>query len=39
MPWGAIGHMTDNDLRALYMFLDSLDPVDQDNGPSLQPID
>jgi mono/diheme cytochrome c family protein len=36
MPWGAIGKMSDNDLKAIYMFLDSLEPIDQDNGASLQ---
>jgi mono/diheme cytochrome c family protein len=39
MPWGAVGKMTDDDLRAIYRYLDSLDPVDKDNGPSTQKIE
>ena len=36
MPWGAIAQMSDDDLRALYRYLNSLDPVDKDTGPSVQ---
>jgi mono/diheme cytochrome c family protein len=39
MPWGAIGKMTDDDLRAIYLFLESLDPIDKDNGATQQPVE
>ena len=37
MPWAAYRNMTDNDLRAIYRFLNSLEPVKQDNGAVMQP--
>lgn len=36
MPWGGFSRMTDDDLRALYLYLRSLAPVHRDNGPILQ---
>jgi mono/diheme cytochrome c family protein len=36
MPWGNYRRMTESDLRALYRYLHSLDPVHRDNGPMLQ---
>lgn len=37
MPWGSYRRMSDTDLRALYRYLRSLDPVRHDVGPTLQP--
>lgn len=36
MPWGSYRRMTEVDLRALYRYLHSLDPVYRDNGPIVQ---
>ena len=36
MPWGPFGRMSDDDLRAIYRYLQSLDPVDHDTGPILR---
>lgn len=36
MPWGSYRRMTETDLRALYRYLHSLDPVYRDNGPMIQ---
>ncbi len=36
MPWGSFTRMSDTDLRAVYRFLQSLPPVNRDNGPTLQ---
>jgi mono/diheme cytochrome c family protein len=36
MPWGSYRRMTETDLRALYRYLHSLDPVRRDNGPIVQ---
>jgi len=33
MDWGAFSRMTDEDLEALWVFLHSLDPVENDVGP------
>ena len=33
MPWDQFRQMSDNDLKALYKFLISMEPVKQDNGP------
>jgi len=33
MPWDQFRQMSDNDLRAVYNFLMSMNPVKQDNGP------
>jgi mono/diheme cytochrome c family protein len=38
MPWGGFSRMTDTDLRALYRFLRSLQPVRHDVGPTMQPL-
>lgn len=37
MPWGAFARITEEDLRALYRYLVSLDPVENDVGPAVQP--
>ncbi|HJQ65695.1 MAG TPA: c-type cytochrome [Gemmatimonadales bacterium] len=34
MPWKAFGHMSDDDLRAIYRYLHSLPPVERETGPS-----
>jgi mono/diheme cytochrome c family protein len=36
MPWAAYGRMSDSDLRAVYRFLTSLEPVPYDPGPVVQ---
>lgn len=36
MPWGSFRRMTEGDLRAIYRYLQSLDPVQRDNGPIVQ---
>ena len=36
MPWRQFQRMSENDLRAIYRYLQSLDPVDIDPGPSVQ---
>jgi mono/diheme cytochrome c family protein len=36
MPWRQFQRMSENDLRAIYRYLRSLDPVDIDPGPSVQ---
>jgi mono/diheme cytochrome c family protein len=36
MPWKQFQRMTENDLRAIYRYLRSLEPVDIDPGPSVQ---
>ena len=36
MPWGPFGRMSDDDLRAIYRYLKSLDPVEHDTGPILR---
>lgn len=36
MPWGAFGRMSDDDLRAIYRYLRSLAPVENETGPSFQ---
>jgi len=38
MPWGPYTNMSDEDLRALYRFLNSLDPVANDVGPMVERI-
>jgi mono/diheme cytochrome c family protein len=37
MPWNAFQRMSDDDLRAVYRYLMSLDPVEHDTGAILQP--
>jgi mono/diheme cytochrome c family protein len=39
MPWGAYRRMSDDDLRAIYRFLQTLDPVAFDPGPAIQTQD
>jgi mono/diheme cytochrome c family protein len=36
MPWEAFGRMSDDDLRAIYRFLQSLEPVEHDTGPMVR---
>jgi mono/diheme cytochrome c family protein len=36
MPWGAYNAMSDDDLRAIYRYLMSLDPVENETGPLVQ---
>lgn len=36
MPWRQFQRLSENDLRAIYRYLKSLDPVDIDPGPSVQ---
>ncbi len=36
MPWAPYGRMSDDDLRAIYRYLMSLDPVEHDTGPVLR---
>jgi hypothetical protein len=33
MPWLAFGKMTDDDLKAIYRYLRTLEPVDNNPGP------
>jgi mono/diheme cytochrome c family protein len=37
MPWDAYKRMSDDDLRAVYRYLMSLEPVENETGPMLQP--
>lgn len=36
MPWGAFRRTEDDDLRAIYLYLRSVEPVERDTGPNLQ---
>jgi mono/diheme cytochrome c family protein len=36
MPWRQFQSMTETDVRAIYRYLRTLDPVEQDPGPTLQ---
>lgn len=36
MPWGAFRRTIDADLPAIYVSLQSVDPVERDTGPNLQ---
>jgi mono/diheme cytochrome c family protein len=36
MPWGAFARMTDDDLRAIYRYLNTLPAIANDTGPVLQ---
>ena len=36
MPWQPLNSMDDNDLKAIWAWMASLDPVDRDTGPSLK---
>ena len=36
MPWGAYGHMTDDDLRSVFRYLRSLPPVEHAVGATIQ---
>ena len=38
MPWGSFRHMTDEDLRAVYRYLKTVPPVENDVGPLRRPI-
>lgn len=33
MPWGPFSNFSDDDLRSIYRFLQTVEPVKQDNGP------
>lgn len=37
MPWGVFAHMTDEELRAIYLYLRSLSPVPNDTGATVRP--
>jgi len=37
MPWEAFQRLTEEDVRSVYQYLMSLDPVDNDTGPSRRP--
>jgi mono/diheme cytochrome c family protein len=37
MPWSAFARMSDQDLRAVYAYLKSLPPVENDTGASVRP--
>jgi mono/diheme cytochrome c family protein len=39
MPWGPYTRMTDDDLRAIYRYLHSLDPVASDVGLTVERVD
>jgi mono/diheme cytochrome c family protein len=39
MPWSMYATMSDDDLRAVYRYLRSLDPVANDTGPLRRPTD
>jgi mono/diheme cytochrome c family protein len=36
MPWGSFSKMSDTDLRAVFRYLASLDPVHNETGPQVQ---
>ena len=36
MPWGPFGRMSDDDLRAIFRYLRSLEPVENETGPTVQ---
>lgn len=38
MPWEHFSRMTDDDLRAIYRFLETLPPVKNDVGPAVQTV-
>ena len=38
MPWGPYTRMSDEDLRAIYRYLNSLDPVANDVGPTVERV-
>jgi mono/diheme cytochrome c family protein len=37
MPWQAFARMSDDDIRSIYLYLNSLDPMENATGPILQP--
>ena len=37
MPWASYGRMSDDDLRAIFRYLRTLAPVENDTGPSRRP--
>lgn len=39
MDWEMFGRMSDTDLRAIYRYLMSLDPVENETGPTVRPKD
>ncbi len=38
MPWGGFKRTDDLDLRAIYPYLMSSEPVEKETGPELQPM-
>jgi hypothetical protein len=38
MPWGPYSRMTDEDLRAIYRYLRTLNPVENDVGPIVEKV-
>jgi len=38
MPWGPYSRMSDEDLGAIYRYLNSLDPVANDVGPTVERV-
>ena len=36
MPWAPVATMTDDDLKAIWAYLASLEPVNRDTGPALK---
>ena len=36
MPWSLFGRMSDDDIRAIYRYLRTLPPVENETGPLLQ---
>lgn len=39
MPWSAFAQMSDDDLRAIFDYLMSLEPVENETGPRVQPAE
>ena len=39
MPWAAYGHMTNDDIRAIYRYLRTLAPVEHDTGATVRRAD
>jgi hypothetical protein len=36
MPWPLFGRMSDDDIRAVYRYLRTLEPVENETGPLVQ---
>lgn len=37
MPWAPFSKMSDDDLRAIYAYLETIESVDRDTGPAIKP--